>query len=190
MRAIPTRASLPFALAAMLLALPGCGGCTPASSQPSVRTDPPPQKQRDSDGKARQDASSSSPAKSHPSPATSQSRAGRPPAGERGAAARSGVKAGSNSRTADLKPAGESPQSACATARNLRSSAASKSQDGDHKEAFEDAARAYGLVRQFPDDRECRELADALLRDLESLETRADAGSGTKPDNFKTLILQ
>lgn len=182
MRALQTTAGLPLALLLLLLSLPGCGGCTPPASQAAARPDRASAARPESPDKARPDAPATPPARS-------DARKARPDV-DRGTVARAGISAGAKDDVAEPAPTAASPEAALSSARELHAAADRKSDDGDQQGAFADASRAYGLVRQFPDHGECRDLADDLLRELETLETRADVGAGTATPESRRLILK
>jgi len=183
MRALLLSVRVQLALGVILCALPGCGGCTPPASQTKSRTEQSVPPERESRTTTKQTAKSSSSPKSKP-------RAEQPADLGEGASAGAGMKSGARNNTVAATPGGDSPESAFSSARDLQSSADTKRKNGDHKGAFEDASRAFGLVRRFPDDPDCRSLADALLRDLEALESLVDVGGGVSRSDSKPLILQ
>lgn len=81
------------------------------------------------------------------------------------------------------------PAEALREARELRSEAREEQAAGNHGEAFRKATQAWSLVNEFPEDRECRSLAEALLTELDGLAAQANrqnAGAAALGD--KTLI--
>lgn len=82
------------------------------------------------------------------------------------------------------------PEEALAAGRELFADSQASARGGDAAAAFDEASRAWALLRQFPDDPACVELGREVYASLAVLAERADQSSQTTLDESKPLVLE
>lgn len=172
------------------MASAGCSGCRSSEADESAQSRTQSQEEPN-DAATVEQAGHGATAAEQP-PASAERTAPHPGSSVHSAARENSGEAGAPSgRKAEPGDAATlSPEDALNRARELYSSAQGKRQRRDHQGAFDDARRAWSMVRQFPDDPACRGLADTLYAELDGYTDRAAAEGGPPPTNDTPLILQ
>lgn len=180
------RRLLGLLLAGSAFAFPGCSGC---DQQTVVETDAVPVESTPQGNEPQQPndpIAASEPLDSVEQPSVGQVSAAPKPA--EGADDNAANSSGSRGSSRPAETAG-SPGEALRRAQSLYASAQEEKAAGDFGAAFRDAAQAWALVNQFPNDQQCRSLAETILRELDGLARQANrqnAGADALTD--KTLI--
>lgn len=187
-------------LAAAIL-LPGCSGCSTTRPAEQSRPEPPPEAGTNVDespstadvGSVTRDSSAEQP--DDFSGETAEGSSGTAPGGAptnphaKGESGESQESSGDGKSTRSGTEATRgTPEEARARARDLQRQAKAAKEKRQFGKAFALTTEAWEAARAFPEDAECRRLAEQLGAETETLGSQANAEHKGEIDRSKTLI--